>query len=84
MISSPTDKGVVVVGGQLDNEEAIFEQINSNALIELSGDSIDTLKWTVLKQKLKYPRSRHLSFPISPQTSTELVSQKYKNPRKKT
>ena len=83
MVSTPTEKGVVVIGGQLGNEEVTFDQINSNALIELSGDSIDTLKWTVLKQKLKYPRSRHLSFPISPQTSTELVSQKYKNPRKK-
>ena len=76
MVSSPTDKGVLVIGGEMDNEGDIFAQTESNALIELSGDSIDTLKWTVLKQKLKYPRFKHLAFPISPQTSTEL-SQKY-------
>ena len=79
MVSSLTDKGVVVIGGQMDNEEGIFAQTESNALIELSGDSIDTLKWTVLKQKLKYPRFKHLAFPISPQTSIEL-SKKYENP----
>ena len=83
MVSSLTDKGVVVIGGQMDNEEGIFAQTESNALIELSGDSIDTLKWTVLKQKLISPRYMQLSFTISPQTSTEL-SQKYnKNPRKR-
>ena len=82
MVSSPTDKSVVVIGGQMNNEENTYKQIKSNALIELSGDSIDTLKWTVLKQKLKYPRFQHLAFPISPQTSTEL-SEKYENLRKR-
>ena len=75
MVSSPTDKGVVVIGGQMEGDYS-WEQIPSNALIELSGDTIDTLKWTILKQKLNYQRFLHLSFPISPQTSTEL-SQKY-------
>ena len=75
MVTSPTDRGVVVIGGELEGEYS-WQQPCSNALFELSGDSIDTLKWTILKQKLQYPRSMHLSFPISPQTSTEL-SQKY-------
>ena len=83
MVSSPTDKGVVVIGGEMEHEEdtsilARFFSLPCSTLIELSGDSLDTLKWTVLKQKLKYPRRHHLSFPISPQTSTEL-SQKYEN-----
>ena len=80
MVSSPTDKGVVVIGGQMEGDYS-WEQIPSNALIELSGDTIDTLKWTVLRQKLNYPRSEHLAFAISPQTSAEL-SEKYKNPTK--
>ena len=81
MVTSPTDKSVVVIGGEMNNEENPYKQIKSSALIELSGDSIDTLKWTLLKQKLKYPRFKHLALPISPQTSTEL-SEKYKNPTK--
>ena len=57
MISSPNEKGVVVIGGKKSNE-------TSNALIELSGDCKDDLKWTILDQKLQSPRLHHLAFPI--------------------
>ena len=57
MISSPNEKGVVVIGGKKCNE-------TSNALIELSGDCKDDLKWTILDQKLQSPRVHHLAFPI--------------------
>ena len=30
MVSSPTDKGVVVIGGEMDNEGDIFAQTESN------------------------------------------------------
>ena len=75
MVSSPTDRGVIAVGGLLEGEYS-WQQPCSNGLFELSGDTIDTLKWTLLKQRLQYSRMMHLSFPITPQMSTEF-SQKY-------
>ena len=55
MISSPTEKGVVMIGG-----------IGySSDLLELSGDSIETLEWKILEQKLQHPRYQHVSFSIS-------------------
>ena len=63
MISSPNEKGVVVIGGQSQK---------SNVLIELSGDCIDDLKWTILEQKLQYPRFYHVAFPIGNQIVRDL------------
>ena len=60
MISSPTEKGVVMIGGQMTNG---FK--NSSDLLELSGDSIETLEWKILEQKLQHPRSSHIAFSIS-------------------
>ena len=58
MVSSPTDMGVVVIGGE-------DEKYNkSSALFELSGDSVESLKWKKLDQKLQYPRFNHVSFLI--------------------
>ena len=34
----------------------------TNALIELAGDSLETLKWTIMEQKFHY-RYEHLPFP---------------------
>ena len=59
MISSPTEKGVVMIGGQKQNWES------SSDLLELSGDSQETLKWKILEQKLQHPRYDHVSFSIS-------------------
>ena len=58
MVSSPTDMGVVVIGG----EDIKYNK--SSALFELSGDSVESLKWKKLDQKLQYPRSNHVSFLI--------------------
>ena len=72
MISSPTEKGVVVIGGIKITEDMKYE--DSNAVIELSGDSIDSLKWTILKQKLQYPRFCHVAFPIPNELAVDLYS----------
>ena len=72
MISSPTEKGVVVIGGIKITEDMKYE--DSNAVIELSGDSIDSLKWTILKQKLQYPRFCHVAFPIPNDLMVDLYS----------
>ena len=59
MISSPTEKGVVMIGGKKQNYEY------SSDLLELSGDSQETLEWKILEQKLQHPRAFHVSFSIS-------------------
>ena len=67
MVSSP--KGVVVIGGTSWYQT---HGIGNADLMELSGDSISTLKWTILKQKLKNYRAKCLDFSISHQELTKL------------
>ena len=62
MVTSPTEKGVVVIGGTTGHTAHNTE--NGNALHELAGDSLASLKWRTLKQKLQYSRHFHVSFPI--------------------
>ena len=68
MISSPTEKGVVMIGGQKQNLQ------NSSDLLELSGDSQETLEWKILEQKLQHPRSAHVSFSISNEIAATLTT----------
>ena len=60
MISSPTENGVVMIIG--------------SDLYELSGDSVKTLEWKILEQKLQNPRYGHLSFSISNDIAAILTS----------
>ena len=62
MVTSPTGRGVIISGGHLGNENF------SNQLIELSGDSIEKLEWTVLDLKLEKARYAHSSFYIPNET----------------
>ena len=54
MVPSPTGRSVIVIGGYV--------------LIELSGDSIRSLKWTILDQRLQYGVFKHVSFDFSNHT----------------
>ena len=65
MISSPSERSVVVIGGQLSLKKDWNSEISSCDLLELSGDSIDTMEWKILKQKLQCPRPFYLSYSIS-------------------
>ena len=58
MISSPTEKGVVMIGGHKN-------YVASSDLLELSGDSKEMLEWKILEKKLQHPRYCHVSFSIS-------------------
>ena len=40
--------------------------------MELSGDSLETLKWTVLDQQLKNGRFDHVAIPITKKAFTNL------------
>ena len=60
MVTSPTGKGVVMIGGhRLDVQKKGLAKGCSDTLIELSGESRETLKWTILDRKLKQKRSQH-------------------------
>ena len=80
MIASPTERGVVLIGGEYHvyKKEKVYEyherdEYDSYDLLELSGDSIDTMEWKILKQKLQHPRSHHVSFSISNDIATTLT-----------
>ena len=73
MISSPTEKGIVMIGG-LTPKGVPANQIVSNNFVELSGNSIETLEWKILVQKLHYPRFGHVSFSISNKLASTLTT----------
>ena len=76
MISSPTEKGVVIIGGW--KKSVTCNEFNksehSSDLLELSGDLIESLEWKLLKQKLQYQRSHHVSFSISNDIAATLTT----------
>ena len=60
MITSPTGKGVVLIGGSGCGS---CNHAN-NHFLELSGDSEKTLKWSFMDQKLQSERWGHAVFTI--------------------
>ena len=60
MVTSPNGQGVIVMGGYKDDERQV-----SDSIIELSGKTIDSLKWRVLKLTLQFPRQSFVVLPIS-------------------
>ena len=54
MVTSPSGKGVIIIGGYNGNERKY-----SNALLELKNKV-----WVQLKQTLKYAREAHGAIPI--------------------
>ena len=74
MISSPTEKGIVMIGGAT-TKGVTANRIVSYNFVELSGNSIETLEWKILQQKLQYPRYGHVSFSISNDIASTLTTQ---------
>ena len=60
MVTSPTEKGIVMIGGNSFSPNPTMPH-----LLELSGNSIETLEWKILEKKLQHSRSYHVSFSIS-------------------
>ena len=81
MITSPTVKGIVIIGGEIDEEILEVEDCSSNALLELSirNSSKGDLSWAILEQKLQYPKSHHVSFYVPEQMVTDLNNLKSGN-----
>ena len=58
----------------LKNGSTIYSSRPSRALLELSGDSLESLKWTLLDdQILQFQRVDHVSFPITKYTYQNLI-----------
>ena len=54
MVTSPTGKGVILIGGR-----GLYDDDPSRRIpdfLELSGDSEKKLQWSCITQKLKYAR----------------------------
>ena len=67
MISSPTEKGIMVIGGHNNGSGASY------TLMEMSADSKENLKWTIVDERLRYSRrDRPVSFPISSEVFDDL------------
>ena len=58
LVTSPTNKGVILIGGSINGGQRI------PFLYELSGDSEENLTWSMLDQKLSTARANHVSFLI--------------------
>ena len=75
MVSSPTGRGVIIIGGKAGRIPSNMQNL-VRSFIELSGDSVESLKWTFLEQKLRHYRIDHTSMIISEQFTNELIGKK--------
>ena len=69
MISSPTEKGVVMIGGRKNIVEPDCADV-----LELSGELEEKLEWKILEQKLHHQRYLHVSFSISNDIAATLTT----------
>ena len=86
MVTSPTGRGVILIGGETCTETKGPASWQSgqhhDVMLELSGDTIGTLftqaskklKWRRLDQRLKYAREGHAAFPINDQLYLNLIN----------
>ena len=70
MVTSPCGKGVIVFGGFLPSKHRnpLFRDqldgLPSSRILEMRGDSIETLEWKVWDHKLRFSRHDHIAIPI--------------------
>ena len=58
MVTSPNGRGVVLIGGSL------MGFMFSKSMLELWGNSLETLKWIPLNHTLQFARRHHVAFLI--------------------
>ena len=76
MVTSPTRRGVILFGANDSEDEKMF----SRHLIELSGDSMEQLKWSILDEKLQHARSGHVAFTIT-DSCNQVLLENVQNPK---
>ena len=72
LVTSPTGKGVVLIGGFHITEDEKWRR--SHSLWELSGDSIENLQWKEMCQQLKFSRASHIAFIIPDQVYNNIYN----------
>ena len=74
MVSSPNGRGIILIGGYSVqySYRKIMTSRESSMLLELSGNSIKDLKWSILDQKLQFPRCSHVAFTIPDEVATAM------------
>ena len=91
MVTSPCGKGVIVFGGAKEKFERHSKPLwcsaltGSECILEMRGNSIETLQWKVLDQKLRFPRWNHIAMKIPDEKNIlEFLEQKklVHNPKK--
>ena len=88
MVTSPCGKGVMVFGGAKKKKRGtlnLFGVTGSDCILEMRGDSIETLQWRVLDQNLTYTRYNHIVMKIPDEKNIlEVLEQKklVHNPKK--
>ena len=65
MIPTPTEKGVILVGGYNDSHRR-----TSNLLLELTGRCLASLRWNITELRMKFQRSYHVALPIPDHLTT--------------
>ena len=80
MVTSPTSKGVVLMGGN-SFQTSYFNfgvRSTSKTMLELSGNSIESLVWNVLEQELMHPRGGHLAFSVSDEFQSNYINARHR------
>ena len=70
--SGPQENGVILIGGGGHRSGTRILEPKS-ALMELSGHSMETLKWSILSQRLQHPREWPISIPITDEVYQNLI-----------
>ena len=65
MIPTPTEKGVILVGGYNDSHRR-----TSNLLLELNGRCLASLRWNITELRMKFQRSYHVALTIPDHLTT--------------
>ena len=73
MVTSPTEKGVILIGGSASTGSTDYGIWNKLIHLQMTRNSLkSSLKWSYLPQKLQNVRYNHLAFPISTKVFNEL------------
>ena len=73
MVTSPTEKGVILIGGSASTGSTDYGIWNKLIHLQMTRNSLkSSLKWSYLPLKLQNVRYNHLAFPISTKVFNEL------------
>ena len=69
MTPTPSGKGVILIGGYDDTHRR-----SSNLILELNGETLNSLSWNIMEHKLKFQRSYHTAVLVPDDLTTQKSS----------